>query len=546
MRPNRLNLGFKFSIAAAVIIGITMLAVATLVVQYQRESLRQNTAASNLAMARNLAHDAAEPLLVFDPLRLDELVNTLHGIAPAAFVLIADSSGTIVAHTKRSSLGLTVADQQELRGLSDAIAAGKELVREYSSGDGLIKEFSVPITVGNKVLGIATIGTALSTVDAAIEERLQSLKQYLFMIIGIMLAGGIGGAIAVSNYLTKPLRRLKDRMVDVQTGNLEVEADNPRIVRCWERLGCDKRDCPSYGKLRCWAIAGTFCHDTVQGAFAQKIGDCRKCVVYRESCGDEIRELVEVFNQMVKDLRFNLQELKKADAEKARLERLSALGEMAATVAHETKNPLNSIRVATSYLKKNFHGEILAEFLTIIEEEVMRLNDITSNFLGFSKPAPLVFKPGDINAIVRQTVELIRQEATDRNIEVILVTDEHVPVMPWDHSAMKQALLNLLLNALDASREGDAITISTETAGDRLRISVQDTGAGIAKEILAHIFKPFYTTKTRGSGLGLAIVDRIVKEHKGSIAVQSETGKGTQFTIELPMHDHAHAYHTGR
>ena len=419
-------------------------------------------------------------------------------------------------------------------------------MREYSSGDGLIKEFSVPITVGNKVLGIATIGTALSTVDAAIEERLQSLKRYLFMIIGIMLAGGIGGAIAVSNYLTKPLRRLKDRMVDVQTGNLEVEADNPRIVRCWERLGCDKRDCPSYGKLRCWAIAGTFCHDTVQGAFAQKIGDCRKCVVYRESCGDEIRELVEVFNQMVKDLRFNLQELKKADAEKARLERLSALGEMAATVAHETKNPLNSIRVATSYLKKNFHGEILAEFLTIIEEEVMRLNDITSNFLGFSKPAPLVFKPGDINAIVRQTVELIRQEATDRNIEVILVTDEHVPVMPWDHSAMKQALLNLLLNALDASREGDAITISTETAGDRLRISVQDTGAGIAKEILAHIFKPFYTTKTRGSGLGLAIVDRIVKEHKGSIAVQSETGKGTQFTIELPMHDHAHAYHTGR
>ena len=546
MRPNRLNLGFKFSIAAAVIIGITMLAVATLVVQYQRESLRQNTAASNLAMARNLAHDAAEPLLVFDPLRLDELVNTLHGIAPAAFVLIADSSGTIVAHTKRSSLGLTVADQQELRGLSGAIAAGKELVREYSSGDGLIKEFSVPITVGNKVLGIATIGTALSTVDAAIEERLQSLKRYLFMIIGIMLAGGIGGAIAVSNYLTKPLRRLKDRMVDVQTGNLEVEADNPRIVRCWERLGCDKRDCPSYGKLRGWAIAGTFCHDTVQGAFAQKIGDCRKCVVYRESCGDEIRELVEVFNQMVKDLRFNLQELKKADAEKARLERLSALGEMAATVAHETKNPLNSIRVATSYLKKNFHGEILAEFLTIIEEEVMRLNDITSNFLGFSKPAPLVFKPGDINAIVRQTVELIRQEATDRNIEVILVTDEHVPVMPWDHSAMKQALLNLLLNALDASREGDAITISTETAGDRLRISVQDTGAGIAKEILAHIFKPFYTTKTRGSGLGLAIVDRIVKEHKGSIAVQSETGKGTQFTIELPMHDHAHAYHTGR
>ena len=118
--------------------------------------------------------------------------------------------------------------------------------------------------------------------------------------------------------------------------------------------------------------------------------------------------------------------------------------------------------------------------------------------------------------------------------------------MPLDLSAMKQALLNLLLNALDASKEGDAITISTEMAGSRLRMSVQDTGSGIPKEILADIFKPFYTTKTRGSGLGLAIVDRIVKEHGGSITVQSEPGKGTQFTIELPVHDHANAYHTGR
>lgn len=546
MKPTRLNLGLKFSIAVAAIIGFTMVAVAAMIVQYQRESLRQNTAASNLAMARNLAHDAAEPLLVFDPLRLDELVNTLHGIAPAAFALIADGSGTIVAHTKRSSLGVTVAEQEEFRALGEAIAAGKELIREYPSGSGPIKEFSVPIRVGSKVLGIATIGTPLSTVDAAIEDRLKSLKRYLWMISGIMLVGGIAGAFAVSNFLTKPLRRLKDRMIDVQTGNLDVEVDNPRIVRCWERLGCDKLDCPSYGKLRCWAVAGTFCKGSVQGAFAQKIGDCRKCVVYQESCGDEIRELVEVFNQMVKDLRFNLQELKKADAEKARLERLSALGEMAATVAHETKNPLNSIRVATSYLKKNFHGEILGEFLTIIEEEVMRLNDITSNFLGFSKPAPLVFKTGDINSTVRATVELIRQEATDRNIEVILLRDEHVPPMSLDYSAMKQALLNLLLNALDASREGDAITISTEMAGDRLRLEVRDTGNGILKEILADIFKPFYTTKTRGSGLGLAIVDRIIKEHGGSISVQSEPGKGTQFTIELPVQNHANAYHTGR
>ncbi len=537
MQTRRLNLGLKFSIAVAMIIGITMLAVAVLIIGYQRESLRENTEASNLAMTRNLAHDAAESLLVFDPLRLDELINTVHGVAPSAYAMIVDANGMIAAHTKRSLLGSTLA-QQNLAGLSGALAEGKEKIREYRFDGEPVKEFSVPIRIGDKVLGLATIGYSVKDTDAVIEERLRKLKKYIYMISAIILLGGIAGAFAVSNFLTTPLRRLKDRMMDVQTGNLEVEVENARVVKCWERLACDRRECPSYGKLRCWAVAGTFCRGSVQGAFAQKIGDCRQCVVYRESCGDEIQELVEVFNQMVKDLRFNLQELKKADAEKARLERLSALGEMAATVAHETRNPLNSIRVATSYLKKNFHGDILYEFLSIIEEEVMRLNDITSNFLGFSKPAPLSLKVSDLNSVVKAAVGLIRQEATERNIEVIVLTDEHIPPVLSDVSAVKQALLNLLLNALDASKEGDAITITTEAAGNRVRLSVQDTGCGIDAEKFANIFKPFYTTKTRGSGLGLAVVDRIVKEHKGTIAVESEVGAGTRFTMELPAREH--------
>jgi signal transduction histidine kinase len=330
-------------------------------------------------------------------------------------------------------------------------------------------------------------------------------------------------------------------MQDVQAGSLDVEVENPRIVKCWERLACDQKDCPSYGKTRCWAVAGTFCHGTVQGKFAQKIGDCRNCVVYQESSGDEIGELVEVFNQMLKDLRHNLGELEKANTEKARMERLSALGEMAATVAHETKNPLNSIRLSASYLRKNFQGELLNEFLQIIEDEVLRLNDITSGFLGFSKPLPLLLKPCSLNDVVRSTVGLIRQEATDRNIEVIVLTDEHLPQTLCDFSAMKQSLLNLLLNAVDASREGSAISLTTERMENGIRLSVRDTGVGIPVDRIANIFKPFYTTKTRGSGLGLAIVDRIIKEHGGTIEVWSEEGKGTCFTIALPLREHTYA-----
>jgi signal transduction histidine kinase len=145
----------------------------------------------------------------------------------------------------------------------------------------------------------------------------------------------------------------------------------------------------------------------------------------------------------------------------------------------------------------------------------------------------------DINALVKSTVELVRQEATDRNIEVIILTDEHVPPVQCDFSRMKQALLNLLLNAIDASTAGNTIIITTEAAGARMNLSVQDTGRGILPEEIENIFKPFYTTKTRGSGLGLAIVDRIVKEHQGEIAVESTVGKGTKFTMVIPVYEHA-------
>ncbi len=537
MKANRLNLGLKFSIAVTVIIGITMSAAATLIIDYQRESLRQNIAAGNFAMARNLAHDAAEPLLVFDPLRLDELVNTIQGVAPSVYGMVVDGSGVVVADTERSRLGSAL--NQFSPELASALSNDSEIIREFKYRNEPVKEFSVPVKIGSKVLGLAVVGYSMNKIDAVIEERMASLKKYIYMICAIILLGSIAGAFAVSSFLTKPLRRLKDRMIDVQAGNLDVEVENPRIVRCWERLGCARKDCPSYGKSRCWAIAGTFCHGSVQGQFAQKIGDCRKCVVYRESCGDEIHELVEVFNQMVKDLRHNLNELEKANQEKSRMERLSALGEMATTVAHETKNPLNSIRLATSYLKKNFEGEILMEFLSIIEEEVMRLNDMTTSFVGFSKPAPLKMKTCDLNAIVKSTVDLIRQEATDRNIEVIVLFDEHIPPVQCDFSRMKQALLNLLINAMDASGEGDTITITTDASGTSLKISVQDTGKGIRPEEVEKIFKPFYTTKTRGTGLGLAIVDRIVKEHGGTIEVDSALDRGATFTMELPAHEYA-------
>lgn len=532
MRPRSLSLALKFSIAVTLLIVLSMSAVATLIITYQKEALSQSAFESNLAMSKNLAHDAAEPLLMFDPLRLDELVKTVQEATSCRYAMIVDKDGIVVAHTQRNSLGSAITERDRLFDM-------KDLVKEHISDNEVVKEFSHPIMIGTEGLGMATVAYSLKAMEAVIGNRLSSLKKYIYMITGIMLLAGIAGAFVVSNYLTKPLKRLKDRMLDVQSGNLDVEVENPRLIKCWERLDCDKKDCPSYGGVRCWAVAGTFCHGEVQGSFAQKIGDCRKCIVYQESCGDEIHELVEVFNQMLKDLRYNLQELEKANSEKARMERLSALGEMASTVAHETRNPLNAIKLAASYLKNNFQGELLTEFLGIIEEEASRLNEISSSFLDFSKPAPLNLKQCNLNAIVEVTVDLIRQDATDKNIEIILLKDENLPLIPCDFAKIKQALLNLLINAIDESLAGDTISVITEASGSSVQIVVQDTGKGMSSEEIEKIFRPFYSTKTRGSGLGLAIVDRIIKEHGGDIEVDSTPGKGTKFIIRMKARDYA-------
>jgi signal transduction histidine kinase len=331
------------------------------------------------------------------------------------------------------------------------------------------------------------------------------------------------------------LKKLKDKMIALQSGDYDIEAENPRIVKCWERLNCDKTDCPAYGKLRCWSTAGTFCHGEIQGQFARKIKDCRKCVVYQESCGDDVAEVIEVFNQMVKDLKFDLIDRDKRNQEKSHMDRLSVLEEMAATIAHETRNPLHSIGMAASYLKKNFRGKLVTEFVSVIEEEVSRLSNLISLLLGFSQPSPLQIERCDIHTVVASAIELLRQEARDRGIDLIVEPDETLPPVECDPWRVKEALLKLMENAMEVSDSGDRVTVRTGNGGNCLTISVEDMGPGIPEEDLQRIFRPFYTTKTRGPGLGLAVVERTVREHEGKIEVTHAPGKGTRFSMVLPM-----------
>ncbi|MBI5212661.1 MAG: HAMP domain-containing protein [Nitrospirae bacterium] len=525
----KLSLVQKFSVAVIALIFIIMIIINAFISTYQRRALGTEMDNNHLVVVRNLAKDAVEPLIFKDPLRLDEMVRLTAHAPGCAYAGIVDRNERIVAHTDRKLLGQAL--RAWMRDYTDF--AVKEYIR-YNAADD-IKEIIVPVKAGYEVVGTVVVGFSKDSVERVIEDNLMGLKHNVLLISGIMMFIGVWGAFGLARLLTTPMKKLKDKMELVQEGNLDVEVPNDHISSCRDMLGCRAKECPAYGKKRCWTISGTMCYGGIQGDVFEKIGGCKNCIVYKESCGDEIGELIEVFNQMIKKLRDSMRELEETGKENARLEKLSALGEMSMTVAHEIKNPLNAIRGAASYLQANFKGEVLKEFLYIIEEETVRLNEIVTSVLRFSRPSPLNLQVSDMNRVVSETVELIRQEATENNVEVIMSLDERIPPFKFDAQQLKQALLNIIVNSLDVTKAGDTVKITTGSFDSRALVVVKDTGAGIRGDVISEIFKPFFTTKTRGSGLGLACVERIVKDHKGEISVKSEIDRGTEFIITMPV-----------
>lgn len=521
----KMPLAQKFVIAVVCLILVIMIAVNSLVMTAQRAALRSEMVSSHLLVTQNLAKDVVEPLMFLDPLRLDEHLQVTAQTPGAVFIAVLDNTGRVVAHTDRKILG------------ADWTQNVRNNLPAYSlQVDPDVREIGVPVKVGSEQIGRVIAGFSTNRIEGLLDENLGYLKRTLLGITITMLCIGVGGAWLLARVLTTPMKQLQERMNQVQSGELVPDAPALEGVHCWEMLGCDEQQCPAHDQHgRCWTIRGTACGEAHPATFSGAQQRCRTCVVYRETCGDEVGELAETFNEMVRRLRESLNELERSAQEKARLEKMSALGEMSMTVAHEIKNPLNAIRGAVVYLQNNFQGEVLKEFLGIIEAETKRLNEIVTNYLVFSRPAALRKEHADLNRAVTDVVNLMRQEALEEKKELLLQTDSALPWFRFDVHQMKQALLNLLVNAIDATAAGDSITICTVVRDGLADVIIKDTGAGIPGTVLPEIFRPFYTTKTRGSGLGLPCVERIVRDHGGDIRVVSEPGEGTEFRISIPM-----------
>ncbi|HXJ34177.1 MAG TPA: ATP-binding protein [Candidatus Eisenbacteria bacterium] len=218
-----------------------------------------------------------------------------------------------------------------------------------------------------------------------------------------------------------------------------------------------------------------------------------------------------------------------------RADRLSALGTLAAGVAHEIRNPLVSVRTFIQLLPERVDDE---EFRTSFRElalkEIERICELITDLLSFSRPSPADREPASLNEIASQIVRLLEPEARKRDVTITADFTDLVPIVVVHESQVKQVLMNVVLNAIQACAGHGSVTVTTQVDAAGCVIEVADTGVGMTPEQREHMFDPFFTTKDNGSGLGLYIANRIVSDHGGRIEARPREGGGTIFTITFP------------
>jgi signal transduction histidine kinase len=219
-------------------------------------------------------------------------------------------------------------------------------------------------------------------------------------------------------------------------------------------------------------------------------------------------------------------------------EKLSALGRMAAGIAHEINNPLGGILIySTNLIKKIPNGSPLKEGMEIIIHETLRCKTIISELLEFSREKEPQKTLVNINEILKKTVNMLQNEFSLDHINVTTDLSDEVPDTFMDQNQMQQVFINLMLNSIEAIKDNGAINIRSSIGPDhkRIKIDISDDGYGIAPDHSGKLFEPFFTTKPKGTGLGLAVTYRIIRNHRGDIRVSSVPGKGSTFTVEMPV-----------
>jgi signal transduction histidine kinase len=245
---------------------------------------------------------------------------------------------------------------------------------------------------------------------------------------------------------------------------------------------------------------------------------------------DELQKTTAKLKRVHQELQASFEHLRRVD-------RMAAIGQLSARLAHEIRNPLASIRGAVDVLgQPQTTDEVRREFRAIIQKECGRLEHLLAELLDFARPRPPEYRETDVSQKLESVVALLARAAAKNRITLRQNVSMGLPSVECDPEQIRQVILNLALNAIQAMREGGEVVLSGRLDGAHVLIEIQDQGHGIASEDLDKVFEPFYTTKENGTGLGLPVVREIVAQHQGTISARRNEGKGMTFSLRLPLH----------
>ena len=465
------------TIVVLIVVALSLLQIGTLVrVLLEQATLRAELVSTGIFHQTRdvlVSRETAYQDIRSSPTVLSALESAMYS-PEVLYAAIVDRTRTVIAANDPSQVGRTLPPGEDLPRL--VAANGYEQVRAvYTEGRTL--EWRQPLSLGDEPFGEICIG--LSTI--LIRQELDRSLVPAGLAVGLALIIAVSVAMLLAQVVLRPIHVITSGLTRLGRGEL----DKP----------LDLRD-------------------------------------------EEFRDLGDVFDQVSAQLQLAVGDGPKRAQLADLTRRVASLGRLTAGVAHEVKNPLNAMTIHLELLKQKLASpepRSAARHAEVIGSEIRRLDDVVQGFLKFVRPEDVTLAPVKVRALVTSVCDAVAPEAEHSGVTCENACQDPHLAVEGDEPLLRQALLNLAQNAVQAMPKGGRLRIACGTSRDgRVELRVQDTGDGIAPEHLARIFDLYFTTKKRGSGIGLSLVFRTVQLHNGDIDVESTVGTGTTFVIKLP------------
>jgi signal transduction histidine kinase len=398
-------------------------------------------------------------------------------------ILVADSEGKVKDSTLREKI-------------NDYIPVPNEAVAQESPGDpvesevnlhgGLIKTYDLPLVTTKGLHWIVIVLSQQATINQIkaasqkLSDKNKELSNYRLLATAGLLLLAIAIAVLIGWRFTRPIQELAAAARLAAAGNLDFQVPVKR--------------------------------------------------------NDEVGQLAATFNEMISGLKSK----RELEERLNQSERAAVIGRLTQSVAHEIRNPLNVINLSIDHVNKRYAPEDAArrerftQLLSSIKDEIERLKRLVNDLLNYGRPARFAIETVDMRQLVEETLALLRQQADMQGVSVTIDEVSGPASVRGDRERLKSFVSNLAINALQAMPTGGHLTAQVARHDGEVEVKISDTGVGISEESLGKIFEPYFSTKQSGFGLGLAVTRKIIEEHQGRIAVESQVDRGTTFTVTLP------------